>query len=65
MKIHALEVKPEFRGMGIGKALLAILLEKINNQSVITIDLPQGFDFFSRALHMENFKPCITKFIRS
>jgi predicted GNAT family acetyltransferase len=65
MRICALEVKPEYRGMGIGKTLLEKLLEHTNNQMALTIDLPVGSDFFSRVLHMENFKPCITKYIKS
>jgi predicted GNAT family acetyltransferase len=64
-RIYALEVRPEYRGMGIGKTLLVTLLEKMNNQEIITIDLPAGLDFFSHVLHMEKFKPCVTKFIRS
>jgi ribosomal protein S18 acetylase RimI-like enzyme len=65
MRICALEVRPEYRGMGIGKTLLEKLLEHANNQQAVTIDLPEGTDFFSKVLHMENFKPCITKYIRS
>ena len=63
IKINQLEVKPEYRGMGIGKTLLAKLLEKAGEQTV-TIDLPVGMEHFSRALHLEDFKPCMQRFIR-
>jgi GNAT superfamily N-acetyltransferase len=63
IKINQLEVKPEYRGMGIGKTLLARLLEKAGEQTV-TIDLPVGMEHFSRALHLEEFKPCVQRLIR-
>jgi len=63
LQIRLLEVKPEFRGLGLGKALLAKLLEKTQNCGFcITIDLPAGIDFFSRSLHLENFKPSVQRF---
>jgi ribosomal protein S18 acetylase RimI-like enzyme len=65
IRICALEVRPEYRGMGIGKTLLEKLLEHVNNQMSVTIDLPVGSEFFSHTLHIEKFIPCITKFIRS
>jgi GNAT superfamily N-acetyltransferase len=64
VKIFRLEVKPEYRGMGIGKTLLAKLLEKSGGQAV-TIDLPAGYEYFSRTLHMENFKPIVQRYARS
>jgi len=63
LRICRLEVKPEYRGIGLGKTLLAKLLEKAEKQTV-TIDLPAGMDFFSRALHFEEFKPCMQRFVR-
>jgi len=63
LHITRLEVKPEYRGMGIGKTLLAKLPEKTEGHSV-TFDLPAGFEYFSRALHIENFKPVMQKFIK-
>jgi len=66
LQIRQLEVKPEYRGLGIGKALLAKLLEKADEQKfVVTIDLPAGMEHFARALHLEEFKPCIQRFVRA
>jgi ribosomal protein S18 acetylase RimI-like enzyme len=64
LRICALEVHPEYRGMGLGKALLAKFIEESNGQ-VITIDLPAEKEYFSRTLFLEGFKPCVQKFIRS
>ena len=63
LQITRLEVKPEYRGMGIGKTLLEKLLEKAEGKSVI-FDLPAGFEYFSRTLHIENFKPVMQRFVR-
>lgn len=64
LQITRLEVKPEYRGMGIGKTLLAKLLEKTGGQTV-TFDLPAGYEYFSRTLHIENFKPVMQRFVRT
>jgi len=65
LHIRALEVKQEYRGLGLGKALLSKLLEKADEQKLqTTIDLPAGLDFFSRALLLEEFKPCVQRFVR-
>jgi GNAT superfamily N-acetyltransferase len=63
LQILRLEVKPEYRGMGIGKTLLAKLLEKAEGQAV-TFDLPAGYEYFSRTLHIENFKPTVQRFLK-
>jgi len=65
LRIFALEVKPEYRGMGLGKALLAKMLERADELKLtVTIDLPVGADYFARALHLEGFKPCLQRFVR-
>jgi ribosomal protein S18 acetylase RimI-like enzyme len=64
LQITRLEVKPEYRGMGIGKTLLAKLLERAEGKGVV-FDLPAGFEFFSRTLHVENFKPVMQRFVRN
>ena len=65
LSITRLEVKPEYRGMGIGKTLLSKILEKADEQKMdVSIDVPSQSDFFSRALLLENFKPCMQKFRR-
>jgi len=65
LSINILEVKPEYRGMGIGTTLLEKLVEKAEQQKFdVIIDLPSNVDFFSRKLHLENFKPCMQRFVR-
>jgi len=64
LQIRLLEIKPEFRGLGLGKALLAKLLEKTQTCGFcITIDLPAGIEYFARSLHLENFKPSVQRFV--
>jgi len=63
-QITRLEVKPEYRGMGIGKTLLSKLLEKAEGKGVV-FDLPAGFEYFSRALHIENFRPVMQRFLKN
>ena len=61
--IRHLEVKNEYRGMGIGKALLERFLKEVQNQKLpVTIDLASDTEFFSRALHLAGFKPCLQRF---
>ena len=63
--INILEVKPEFRGMGIGKTLLEKAAEKADREKLeVIIDLPVESDFFSRTLYLESFKPCMQRFVR-
>lgn len=62
--ITALEVRPEYRGLGIGEALLTRLLEKVDPRSVsdVLIDLPAGAEGFSRVLVREAFSPRSTRY---
>jgi ribosomal protein S18 acetylase RimI-like enzyme len=62
LRVTRLEVGPEYRGMGVGKTLLAKLMEKAAGQGVV-FDLPENCGFFSRALHIENFKPVMRRFV--
>jgi len=65
LRVYAIEVKPEYRGLGLGKALLSKLLEKAGGQKFrVTVDLPSGSEHFARALHLEEFKPCVQRFVR-
>ena len=60
-----LDIKSEYRCMGLGKTLLSRLIEKAEKHGLdVTIDLPAEMDFFSRSLYLENFKPYMQRFIR-
>jgi GNAT superfamily N-acetyltransferase len=65
--INTLEVKSEYRGLGIGKALLGHLLEKIEPSDILHVcmDLPNECEGFSRALIREGFSPQITRYCLS
>jgi GNAT superfamily N-acetyltransferase len=64
LHIRALEVKPEYRGLGLGKALLTALLEKADfkRSSGVSFDLPAGMEGISRVLLRESFKPCALRY---
>jgi ribosomal protein S18 acetylase RimI-like enzyme len=63
--IDTLEVSPEYRGMGLGKTLIAKLLEEADEKKLdVIIDVPVETDFFSRSLLMENFKLVCQRFLR-
>jgi ribosomal protein S18 acetylase RimI-like enzyme len=62
LEITALEVRPEYRGLGIGEGLLARFAEDAPGASEICIDLPQGADSFARALLRESFAPIRTRY---
>jgi len=65
LQVKILEVKSEYRGMGIGKTLLEKILEKADKENLeVIIDLPSESDFFSRTLHLERFEPCMQRFLR-
>jgi ribosomal protein S18 acetylase RimI-like enzyme len=57
LHIAALEVKPEFRGLGIGEALVSRFLERPDNGiEWISIELPAEVEGFSRVLHRNFFQ---------
>jgi ribosomal protein S18 acetylase RimI-like enzyme len=62
--IAALEVRPEYRGLGIGEALLSRLLERIDRREIaeVLIDIPLEAEGFSRVLHRESFKLCTARY---
>jgi GNAT superfamily N-acetyltransferase len=66
LRICALEIEQEYRGLGLGKTLIARLLDKADSLNIpnVIIDLPSGQDFFSRALLRESFKPCVTRYVK-
>ena len=66
LHIKILEVKPEYRGMGIAKTLLSKMIEKADEHKLnISIDVPAETNFFSRSLLLEEFKPYFQRFIRA
>jgi GNAT superfamily N-acetyltransferase len=64
LSIDALEVKPEYRGLGLGEALLSRLVALIDPRSVSTVlvDLPCDSEGFSRVLLREAFKPYVYRY---
>jgi GNAT superfamily N-acetyltransferase len=66
VRVCAVEVKPEYRGLGLGKALIGRLLEHADGEKIprVIIDLPAGQEYFSRVLLRENFKPRVQRYCR-
>jgi GNAT superfamily N-acetyltransferase len=66
LHIRAIEVQAEYRGLGVGKALIGRLLEQADSEKIhrVVIDLPAGQDHFARALLRENFKPGVQRYYR-
>jgi ribosomal protein S18 acetylase RimI-like enzyme len=64
--ITALEVRPEYRGLGIGGALVSGLLERLRGTGVsrVTVDVPAGAEGFSRALLRSSFDPLAFRYCR-
>jgi ribosomal protein S18 acetylase RimI-like enzyme len=67
LRVCAVEVRPEYRGLGLGKTLTSLLLEKADSRKIsqITIDLPAGREYFSRALLREDFRPSVQRYRRT
>jgi ribosomal protein S18 acetylase RimI-like enzyme len=64
LHIRILEVKPEYRGLGLAESMLNQLLETAD-QALISIDVPAGADGFSRALLRAAFKPCVRRYCKN
>jgi GNAT superfamily N-acetyltransferase len=62
LRITALEVRPEYRGLGIGEALLSRLLEEVDRGEIsqVLLNLPAEAEGFSRVLLRESFTPYLT-----
>jgi len=62
--IQNLEVKDEFRGLGVGEAMLARFLDSFDPNEVISafLDLPSWAEGFSRVLLRESFKPYTVRY---
>jgi len=65
--IQSLEVKPEYRGLGLGEALLVKFIDSLDRGKIkkVMLDLPSWTDGFSRVLLRESFKPYATRYWRS
>jgi GNAT superfamily N-acetyltransferase len=64
LRVFALEVKPEYRGLGVGETLMTRFLEKAREGpcSRVTVDLPSAAEGFSRELLREAFKPYAVRY---
>jgi GNAT superfamily N-acetyltransferase len=62
--VFALEVKPEYRGLGVGETLMTRFLEKAREgpYSRVTVDIPSTAEGFSRELLREAFKPYAVRY---
>jgi len=62
--IQNLEVKAEYRGLGVGEALLTRFLESLDGNEIIQvlIDIPSWAESFSRVLLRESFKPYTVRY---
>jgi ribosomal protein S18 acetylase RimI-like enzyme len=67
LRVCTVEVQTEYRGLGLGKALLTRLLEQADSEKIsrVIMDLPAGQEHFSRALLRENFRPSVQRFCRT
>ena len=65
--IQSLEVKPEYRGLGLGEALLVKFIDSLDRNKIkkVMLDLPSWTDGFSRVLLRESFKPYAARYWRS
>jgi ribosomal protein S18 acetylase RimI-like enzyme len=64
VRILALEVRPEYRGLGVGEELLSRLIELVlsGDAAVLKLDLPTSAEPFSRVLYRDGFEPYETRF---
>ena len=63
--VQTLEIRAEYRGLGIGEALLDRFLEGLdpNEVSQVLFDLPSWADGFSRVLLRESFTPYTVRYL--
>jgi ribosomal protein S18 acetylase RimI-like enzyme len=72
LRIHALEVLSEYRGLGIGEDLLTRFIGEARRllsarsgakaPLQILIDLPAGSEGFSQVLYRDSFKACLVRY---
>jgi ribosomal protein S18 acetylase RimI-like enzyme len=65
--IQSLEVKPKYRGLGLGEALLVRFINSLDPAKIkkVMMDLPSRTDGFSRVLLRESFKPYAARYWRT
>ncbi len=63
--VEALDVQPDYRGLGVGEALLDRLLKRLDSGSARTLsfNLPIAADAFSRVLMREGFQVAETRYL--
>jgi ribosomal protein S18 acetylase RimI-like enzyme len=62
--ISALEIKVEYRGLGLGETLLTRFLQKYRDEKParVYLDLPAGAEGFSRVLARQGFTPAMIRY---
>jgi len=65
--VQSLEIKPEYRGLGLGEALLVKFIDSLDPVKIkkIFFDLPSWAEGFSRVLLRESFKPYAARYWRN
>jgi len=65
--VQSLEIKPEYRGLGLGEALLVKFINSLDPGKIrkIFLDLPSWTEGFSRVLLRESFKPYAARYWRN
>jgi len=65
--VQNLEIKPEYRGLGLGEALLVKFIDSLDHDKIkkVFFDLPTWAEGFSRVLLRESFKPYATRYWRN
>jgi GNAT superfamily N-acetyltransferase len=65
--VQSLEIKPEYRGLGLGEALLVKFINSLDSGKIkkVFLDLPSWAEGFSRVLLRESFKPYAARYWRN
>jgi len=65
--VQSLEIKPEYRGLGLGEALLVKFINSLDSGKIkkVFFDLPSWTEGFSRVLLRESFKPYAARYWRN
>jgi ribosomal protein S18 acetylase RimI-like enzyme len=65
LRVTALAIKAEYRGLGLGEMILARLLETepVKKAAYVVVELPQAAENFSRVLLRRSFAPFATAYV--